>query len=191
MPGSERRDSSDPNLSAQMENWGWEGADGALHEQSSTYGLTAISIFASRTDGAGGTGGTGSTRGAGRAGLTTVTLRGGRGRGGGRADISVDQHSLTTPTQHPTPGHSPWDQQHRHDRGHLQHREHPMGQQDPPKPLIRMRMLTKGGPIAEPSTLGCHEHIQPSPYLTASFTRGTSEARGAHGAGRTAFTRGT
>lgn len=39
-----------------------------------TYGLTAISALASRTDRARGTGGTGSTRGASRSGLTTVTL---------------------------------------------------------------------------------------------------------------------
>lgn len=55
---------------------------GGLLGLSITYGLTAISILASRTDGAGGAGGTGSTRGASGAGLTTVTLRGGGGRGG-------------------------------------------------------------------------------------------------------------
>lgn len=34
----------------------------------------------------------------------------------------------------PSPAHSPWDRQHHHDQGHLQHREHPGEEQ---RPLVR------------------------------------------------------
>lgn len=118
-----------PCCTTEGEPWAREGGKGGRPGQSITYGLTAISVLASRTNGARGTGGTGSTRGASRASLTTVTLG---GRGGGRGEVSVGQHNPAVPSRSPLTSRSPWDQQHHHDQGHLQHREHPREEQRPP-----------------------------------------------------------